>query len=221
MSGETKIRVILADDHHLVRKGFRALLAPESDIEIVGEALDGLTALQLVERSHPDVLVIDLEMPGMTGMEAIRRLPKLRAAPRVLVLSMYKDTEHILAAITAGAAGYILKDAAVDDLLSGIRALAAGESFFSPAISQRIVIYLQTHVPSAEQQTPVEQLTLRERELFQLLAEGYSRQDIAARLHISPKTVDTHRANLLRKLAVESDADLVRLALKYGFISAG
>ncbi len=213
-----KIRVILADDHHLVRKGFRALLDPEPDIEVVGEAVDGREAMELVEALYPDVLVMDLEMPGMSGLEAASRLKKKRLPVRILVLTMHKEPHHILEVLQAGVAGYILKDAAISDLVEGIRAVYRGESYLSPAVSSRLVTGLLDRLGREEARSPLELLTDREREVLQLIAEGHSRREIARRLYISPKTVDTHRLNLKRKLGARDDATLVRLAVRYGLI---
>jgi len=214
-----KIRVVLADDHHLVRKGFRALLSQEPDIEVVGEAVDGREAMRTVERVHPDVLVMDLEMPGMSGLEAARQLKKRHGSVRVLVLTMHKDTERILNVLRAGAAGYILKDAAVSDLVDGIRMVHQGEVFLSPAISTQVMKGMLDRLETKGMTSPLDALTNREREVLQLIAEGHSRREIAKWLYISPKTVDTHRANLMRKLDVKDDAALVRLAIRCGLVS--
>ncbi len=213
-----KIRVVLADDHHLVRKGFRALLDQEPDIEVVGEAVDGREAMRLVEQLRPDVLVMDLEMPGMSGLVAVRQLKSRHSPVRVLVLTMHKETRYILQVLQAGAAGYILKDAAVSDLADGIRTAHQGEVFLSPPVSTRVVVGLVGQLAEKGAFSPLDLLTDREQEVWQLLAEGHARREIAARLYISPKTVDTHRANLMRKLGTENDATLVRLAVRYGLV---
>ncbi|MBN1314595.1 MAG: response regulator transcription factor [Anaerolineales bacterium] len=214
-----KIQVILADDHRIVRKGCRALLNEENDIQVVGEATDGREALQLVDKLHPDVLVTDLQMPGMQGLEAIRRLKQSGSPVGVLVLTMHKDTESILRALRGGAAGYVLKDAAVSDLVQGIRTVYQGEIFLSPSIATQVITRLMEGLGDEDITSPLELLTDREREILQLLAEGRSRQEISDLLSVSPKTVDSHRANLMNKLDLNNEAALVRFAARYGLIS--
>jgi DNA-binding NarL/FixJ family response regulator len=214
-----KIRVLLADDHYLVAKGLQALLSREPDIEVVGTAADGREALQLVESARPDVLVIDLEMPGMSGLEALRQLQRRGSPVRSLVLTQHKERHQVLQVLRAGAVGYILKDAAVTDLLTGIRAACAGNLFLSAPISNWLLAGLLEHVSEEELRSPVDALTEREREVWQLICEGRSRQEIAEILTVSPKTVDAHRANLMRKLGAEDTAALLRLAIRYGIVS--
>lgn len=211
-----KIRVVLADDHQLVRKGLCALLNQEADIQVVGEAADGRQAMRLLETTDVDVLVTDLEMPGMSGLEAARQIKERRLPVRVLVLTMHKETEAVLQVIRAGVAGYIVKDAAVSELVEGIRTVYRGETYLSPAIASRVVTRLLELTAEQAEISPVDRLTEREREIWQLIAEGKRRQEIAERLCISPKTFDTHRANLMRKLDAEDNAALVRLAVRYG-----
>jgi|YNPBryantNP2012_1023418.scaffolds.fasta_scaffold05590_1 DNA-binding NarL/FixJ family response regulator len=214
-----KIRVVLADDHQLVRKGFCALLNQEPDIQVIGEAADGRQAMRLVETTDADVLVTDLEMPGMSGLEAARQIKERRLPVRVLVLTMHKETEAVLQVIRAGVAGYIVKDAAVSELVEGIRTVYRGETYLSPAIASRVVTRLLELTAEQAEISPVDRLTEREREIWQLIAEGRQRQEIAELLCISPKTFDTHRANLMRKLDAEDNAALVRLAVRYGIAS--
>ena len=213
-----KIRVVLADDHQMVRKGFRALLSDKPDIEVIGEAADGREAMRLVEQVHPDVLVIDLEMPRMMGMEAIRQLKKRGSLVRILMLTMHRDTNSILQALRAGAAGYTLKDAAVTDLVEGIRTVYQGEVYLSPVIATQVVTRLMEGLRDDEIVSPLDQLTDREREVLQLIAEGNTRQRTAEQMSVSPKTIDTHRANLMRKLELNNDAALVRFAVRYGLV---
>ena len=213
-----KIGVVLADDHEMVRQGFRALLEKEMDFQVVGEAEDGREAMLLVERLHPDVMVMDLEMPGMSGMEAIRQLKKRGTTTRILILTMHRQTNTILQALWNGAAGYALKDAAVTDLIEGIRTVYQGEVFLSPSIATQVVTRLMEGLREEEIASPLDLLTDREREVLMLIAEGFNRQEIADKLSVSPKTVDTHRANLLRKLDLNNDAALVRLALRYELV---
>ena len=218
MSEMKKIRVVLADDHQMVRKGFRALLEKEADIQVIGEAEDGREAMRLVEQMRPDVLVMDLEMPGMSGLEAVRQLKKRSTAVRILILTMHRQTNTILQVLWNGAAGYALKDAAVTDLIEGIRTVYHGEVFLSPTIAAQVVTRLMEGLREAEIASPLDLLTDREREVLLLIAEGYARQEIAKKLSISPKTADTHRANLMRKLDLTNDAALVRLAVRYGLV---
>jgi DNA-binding NarL/FixJ family response regulator len=213
-----KIRVLLADDHHLVSKGLQALLSYESDIQVVGQAVDGREAMKLVEELDPDVLVIDLEMPSMSGLEALRQLKKRGDAVRVIVLTMHKESKYIVQVLRAGAAGYILKDAAVSDLVNGIRTAHAGDVFLSPPVSTRLVAGLLENSNDDIFASPVDGLTDREREVLQLVGEGRQRQEIASILCLSPKTVDTHRANLMRKLGAGDNATLVRIAIQHGLV---
>ncbi|NLE43543.1 MAG: response regulator transcription factor [Chloroflexi bacterium] len=214
-----KIRVLLADDHNLITKGLQALLNYEPDIQVLGQALDGREAMRLVEELKPDVLVIDLEMPGMSGLEALRQLKKRGDSVRVVVLTMHKETKYIVQVLRAGAAGYILKDAAVADLVNGIRTAYAGDVFLSPPVSTRLVAGLIDNTNIDTLISPVDALTDREREVLQLIGEGRQRQEIANILCLSPKTVDTHRANLMRKLGAGDNATLVRLAIQHGIVS--
>jgi DNA-binding NarL/FixJ family response regulator len=211
--------VILADDHRIVRKGCRVLLNEEQDIDVIGEATDGREALLLVNQLHPDILVTDLQMPGMQGHEAIRRLKQSGSPVGILVLTMHKDTESILRALRSGAAGYVLKDAAVSDLVQGIRTVYQGEIFLSPSIATQVITRLMEGLGEEDITSPLELLTDREREILQLLAEGKSRQEISDMLSVSPKTVDSHRANLMGKLDLNNEVALVRFAARYGLIS--
>lgn len=214
-----KIRVVLADDHRIVRKGCRALLDEEHDIEVVGEAEDGREAVELVSQLKPDVLITDLQMPGMQGQEAIRRLKQIDSPVGILVLTMHKETESVLRALRAGAAGYVLKDATVSDLVQGIRTVYQGEIFLSPSIATQVVTRLMEGLVDDTNSSPLDLLTDREREILQLLAEGKTRQEVSELLSVSPKTVDSHRANLMSKLELNNEAALVRFAARYGLIT--
>ncbi len=214
-----KIRVVLADDHRLVREGFRALLSAEQDIEVVGQAVDGREAMRVVGQTRADVLVMDLQMPGMSGLEALRQLKKQNSPVRVLVLTMHKEIQDVLRVLRAGAAGYILKDAAATVLAEGIRTVHQGDVYLDPTISTRVVTLLLERLGDEELATPLDVLTDREREVLQLIGEGRSRQEIAETLCVSPKTVDAHRANIMRKLNAEDTAALVRIAVRYGMVS--
>ena len=211
------ITVVLADDHPLVRRGLRAVLEAEEDIEVLAEAGDGLDALAQVERHRPHVLVIDLAMPRMTGLEAARRAGELPASPRVVMLSMHADEPYVLDALRAGALAYVLKDSGADELVRAVRAAARGERYLSAILTQRA---LDAYAERGRQEgdAPHEALTAREREVLQLAAEGRTSAEIGQALHLSPRTVETHRASLLRKLSLKSQTDLVRYAVRHGIL---
>jgi two-component system response regulator NreC len=209
------IRILLADDHPIVRRGLRYVLEQLPDVELLAEAEDGLRALQLAERLRPDVLVLDLLLPGLNGWEVTREVTRRSPRTRVLILSMYDDEDYVTKAIQAGAHAYVLKESAVEDLVRALRKVAAGERYFSAPIAEA------AHRASLEKDgrpDPQEALTARERQVLQLTVEGLSSAEAAERLHISPRTVETHRANLLRKLAVRNLKELIRLAVERGLV---
>ncbi len=211
--------VFLADDHPIVRKGLRALVEAERDLRLVGEAGDGPETVRLVERHKPDVLVLDLMMPGLNGFEAAKEVRHRSPRTAIVVLSMHSDLAYVVEAIRAGASAYVLKDAASDELVRAIRSVLDGERFFSPPLSaETLENYMQKTEGSSLD--PFQALTLREREVMQLTAEGLSGPEIAQRLHISPRTVESHRANLMRKLGVRNLKELIRLALQRGTLPA-
>lgn len=210
------IRVVLADDHHLVRDGLRALLDAEDDVELVGEASDGLEVLPMVEELSPDVLVVDIRMPGMTGLEVSRRLGE-SSNVAVVVLSMYADEAYVVEALSHGASAYVLKAAHGDDLVTAIRTVADGGTYLSPPLSERSVQeYLDK--ARASELDPYETLSPREREVLRLVAEGQSSREIAQLLGISSRTVETHRANFMRKLDLNGQTELIRYALRRGIV---
>jgi len=212
------IRVIVADDHHLVRQGIRALLEKADGIEVVGEAADGQEAVELVERLAPDVLVMDIAMPRLSGNQAVGRIRALGVGTQVVILSMYSDETLVRQVLRDGARGYLLKRSVMGELLLAIRAASQGEIYLSPAISGAIVADFLTPQSDAEPSSPFERLTSREREVLQLIAEGHTSSAIAQILTLSVKTVEKHRANLMSKLNVHHTAGLVRLALKHGLV---
>ncbi len=215
--GEATITVALADDHNIVRQGLRKLLEAEQCFRVVGEASDGFEAAQMVENVRPDILVVDVMMPGMNGLEVTRQVRKRSPKTRVIVLSMHADNGYVLEALRAGAKGYVLKESVVGDLIEAIRQAFAGRRYLSHSLSERALDgYLrQSESPSLE---PLDLLTLREKEVLHLVAEGFSNNQIAQRLSISRRTVEMHRANLMRKLGLRSQAQLLRYALNQGML---
>jgi two-component system response regulator NreC len=209
--------IMLADDHHIVRQGLRALLEAEPDFHLVGETGDGLETVQLVESLHPDVLVLDLMMPGLNGLEVTRQVGKRSPQTRVVILSMHANEAYVLEALRNGAAGYVLKDASVAELAHAVREVTAGRRYLSPPLSERAIA---AYVGKATE-TPLdryETLTTREREVLNLAAEGCTNAEVADRLSISVRTAETHRANMMRKLDLSSQTDLIRYALRRGII---
>jgi len=208
-----KIRILLADDHVMVRQGFRMILAAQPDMEIVGEAGNGREALELAEKLQPDVVVMDVAMPELNGIEATRRLAASSPRTRVLALSMYKDSVYVREILRAGARGYLLKDAIDRDLLAAVRAVAGGEGYLSPAVSEAVLSDYRRHVSD-----PLDLLSSREREVLQLIAEGKTNKDIASALKLSVYTVEAHRGRIMEKLNLHSVGELVRFALRHGLI---
>jgi two-component system, NarL family, response regulator NreC len=211
------ISIVLADDHPVVRRGMRALLESDSDFAIVGEASDGLEAVRLVERVKPDVLVLDLMMPGLSGLEAMRILSERAPETRVVVLSMHSNKAFVAEALKIGATGFVLKGCTEDNLIRAVRDAAAGKRFLSPAVNA-IAIDAYIEQAKAGPFDPHETLTAREREVLQLAAEGNTSSEIAARLHISHRTVENHRAHLMQKLGLQNQTELVRYALERGML---
>jgi DNA-binding NarL/FixJ family response regulator len=212
------IRVILADDHHLVRRGIRALLEQADDISVIGEAEDGQAAVELVEQLKPDVLIIDIAMPRMNGIQATQRVHVLGLATQVVILSMHSRPTLVRQALRNGARGYLLKNSITEELLLAVRAASRRETYLSPEISGIIVDDFLTHQADVEKSGLFDQLTPREREVVQLIAEGYTNNGIARLLNISIKTVERHRANLMAKLDVHDVAGLTRIAVEHGLV---
>ncbi len=214
----TKRTIVLADDHHIVRQGLRALLETERDFAIVGEASDGLEAVRLVERLQPDILVVDLIMPALSGLEVVHQLNGRAEKTRVIVLSMHKNEAYVLEALKNGAAGYVLKDSTAAELVKAIREVSAGRKYLgSPFSDSAIDAYVQR--AKGAPLDAYEKLTIREREVLQLKAEGHTIAEIARRLFISPRTVEIHRTHLMRKLGLHSQTDLIRFALTRGILA--
>jgi DNA-binding NarL/FixJ family response regulator len=208
-----QIRILLADDHAVVRRGFQMILAEQPDMEVVGEAGNGREALELAATLKPDVVVMDVAMPELNGIEATRRMADHAPHARVLALSMHKDSVYVREILRAGARGYLLKDAAPADLVSAVRAIAAGEGYLSPAVSDAVLDDYRRHVTN-----PIDLLTSREREVLQMLAEGKTNKEIAGVLNLSVYTVDAHRGRIMEKLNAHSINDLVRFAVRNGLI---
>lgn len=214
------ITIVLADDHEVVRQGLRALLEREPGFSLVGETGDGLEAVRLVELLNPKVLVIDLMMPGLGGLEVTRRVVTKNSHTRVIVLSMYSNEAYVAEALKNGASGYVLKCSPAATLVRAIKEVASGRRYFGPPLSEEdIEAYMRRS--SAAPLDLYETLTNREREVLQLTAEGHTSTEIATRLSISPRTVETHRANLMGKLGLDNQSDLVRYALRRGLLQLG
>jgi DNA-binding NarL/FixJ family response regulator len=208
--------IVLADDHTVVRQGIRKLLETRDDFRIVGEASDGEEAVRLVAEKKPDVALMDLWMPRLSGIDATRRIGKRGLATKVLVLSMHESRAYVEEVLRAGAAGYVVKNAAADDLIEAIDTVRDGVSYLSPAITQQVVDAIARPAPSSPSGLGV--LTDREREVLQLIAEGLSSKEIAAMLGVSLKTIDSHRSNLMEKLDIHKVSGLVRFAIRTGLV---
>lgn len=215
----TKIRVLVTDDHAIVRDGVCALLALTGDIEAVGEATNGREALEMVRKLAPDVVLMDIAMPLMDGLEATRRIHKEFPQAKVIVLTQYEDREYVLPVIEAGASGFISKTAASSELTSAIRSVYRGDSFLSPSIARLLVEDYREMAKAGKSRDVSEQLTGREREILKLLAEGHSTHEIAQMLVLSPKTVERHKTNLMAKLDIHNRLDLFKYALRKGIIT--
>ena len=214
----TKIRILLADDHTVIRLGLKLLLERQADFEVVGEAEDGRKAIQLAESLQPDVIVMDVAMPNLNGIEATRQITTALSKVAVVVLSMHSDESYVMRALKAGAKGYLLKDSAEADLIQAIRTVVTGKSYFSAAVSKML---LEDYVQNLRQrgiEDSYDLLTPREREVLQLAAEGKSNKESAALLNLSAYTVETHRTNLMQKLGLHSVPELILYAVRKGII---
>ena len=213
MSNKRKTRILLVDDRMVVRDGFKMILDAQPDLEVVGEASNGLEAVSEAGRLTPDVVVIDVTMPELNGIEATRRIGESAPRARLLALSMHRDSVYVREILRAGARGYLLKDAPPDDLVSAVRALARGEGFISLAVSDAVSTDDRKHVTD-----PIDLLTTREREVLQMIAEGKINKEIAVTLGLTVYTVEAHRGGLMEKLNLHSSGELVRFAVRNGLI---
>jgi len=214
------ISVLLVDDHNIVRQGLKALLTAETDMTILAEAQTGREAVVLASKLRPDVVVMDLAMPLLNGWEATRQILKAVPSARVIVLSTYGDDEHVQQALSAGAAAYLLKQTAAEDVVQAIREVLNGNAYFSPAIAKRLREQTRQEPGDVQQSRPDVELTQREAEVLQLIAEGYANKQIAAELNLSVKTVEKHRQQVMQKLGIHNIAGLVRHAAAKGIIEA-
>jgi DNA-binding NarL/FixJ family response regulator len=213
------VRVLVVDDHAVVREGLRHVLTASEGFSVVGEAANATEALGLAETVRPDVVLLDLTMPGISGLEAAAELRRRASGARILVLSMHEQDEYVLAAVRGGADGYILKDASPAELRAAIRTVGAGGEYFSPAVARRLTAAVRGEVATESPRDRLQRLTPREREVLALVATGNTNREIAARLGISPRTVESHRESLMKKLALRTVADLTRFALQAGLLS--
>jgi DNA-binding NarL/FixJ family response regulator len=214
-----RTRVLLVEDHGLVRAGLRAMIEELDDVEVVGEAADGAEGLRLTAELRPDVVLMDISMPGLNGLEATRRAARMQPAPKILVLSMHADRAYVREALAAGATGYLLKDSERSELVLALAAVASGQGWISPAVARGVI---DDAVQRPNDQVPraaIEDLTARQREVLQLIAEGNSTKQIAQRLELSVKTVETHRAQIMARLDIRHVAGLVRYALRAGIVA--
>jgi two-component system response regulator NreC len=214
----TTIHILLADDHTILRAGLKMMLNAQPDMEVVGEAQDGRHAMLEAQRLHPDIILMDITMPDINGIEATRQIKKQLPDVKILILTMHENDEYLYQALRAGASGYMLKEAADTDLISALHVVQSGHFYLSPA-AQSVMVgdYLQ-RLHAGEEKDSYSSLTEREREILKLVAEGYTNNQIAERLVISPKTVDTHRTHIMDKLNLHSRAELVKYAMRRGLL---
>ena len=213
------VRIVLADDHTVMRNGLRLLLERQPNLQVVGEASDGRQAVTLIENANPDVVIMDIAMPNLNGIEATRQIVTQNPRTAVAILSMHSDESYVIRALKAGARAYLLKDSAEADLLAAVRALTEGKSFFSPAISKILVEDYMRQLQSRGAEDTYELLTNREREILQLLAEGRTNKEVANMLNLSLYTVETHRTHILQKLNLHSVPELILYAVRKGIIA--
>jgi DNA-binding NarL/FixJ family response regulator len=214
------ITILIADDHALVRAGMAALLRELKDVEVVAETGDGAEALKLIAEKKPDIALVDISMPGLNGLEVASRAAKEQPQTRVIMVSMHSDDESVRRALTAGASGYVIKNADRAELEMALRAVARGDTWLSPSVSKGVIAAL-TQGRAPERNGPFEVLTPRQREVLQLIAEGLSNKEIAVRLGLGLKTVESHRTELMERLGIHGVAGLVRYAIRVGLVQPG
>ena len=211
------VKVLLADDHPVVRGGMRNFLEKEADFSVIGEAEDGLQAVQLAENLRPDIIVLDMMMPLLNGLEVLRQLAKRLPKTRIIILSMQSADPYVTQALKEGAAGYVLKDSAPDELVKAIRQVHGGQKYLSPQLNERLI---NRFIQKVDNDTldPLAPLTDREREVLQMTAEGLTSIEIGEHLSLSPRTVESHRQSIMNKLAIDNHVDLIRFAIKHGIL---
>ena len=214
--GDTGLRVVIADDHTVVRQGIRGVLEEVPGLEVVGEAGDGVEALALVDELSPDVVVLDVNMPGKSGLEVTRELRAAGHPVRVLILSMHDVPEYVLQAVRSGADGYVLKDVAPADLRDAVQAVHEGREYFTARVTQQLSVGLRREIEEEQLRTRLESITAREREVLLLVAEGLTNREAGERLDISPRTVETHRERVMSKLRIRTVAGLTRFVVEHG-----
>jgi two-component system response regulator NreC len=213
-----KIKLLVADDHKIFRQGIKKLLEEEPDLQVAGEAADGRDAVKKATELKPDVILMDITMSTLNGLEATKQIKKVLPDVRVIMVTMHKNEEYVLQSFQAGASGYILKEGAVEELVSAIRSIHQDKSFLSPSISKTLISAYLRKMETGKTQTPFDLLTDREREVLQLIAEGYTNREVAKALFISVKTVEAHRAHIMQKLNIHDIAKLVKYAIQKGLV---
>lgn len=210
--------ILLADDHQILREALRLLLDTQPDFHVIAETGDGLEAAELVEKHRPDILIVDMMMPGLSGLEVARRTKRVSPSTRVIVLSMHDSEGYVVESLQVGVAGYVLKKSSSQELVFAIRQALAGNLYLSPSLNERAIQAYMQRAKESRLEDPFDSLTDREREVFQLAAEGMNNPQIAARLSLSARTIEMHRGNLMKKLGLKSQTDLVKFAVKRGLV---
>jgi len=213
-----KVKLLVADDHKIFRQGIKKLLEEESDLQVVGEAADGRETIKKATELKPDVILMDIAMANLNGLQATRQIKKILPDTKVIMVTMHKNEEYVLQSFQAGASGYILKEGAVEELVSAIRTIHQDKSFLSPTISKTLIDAYLRKMETGKTETPFDLLTDREREVLQLIAEGYTNREVAKALFISVKTVEAHRAHIMQKLNIHEIAKLVKYAIQKGLV---